>query len=77
MKRFKDFYNIRILNEYFIDNAKAYYMTDDGQIHNVELDHMTQIIEDFDLNDDIVSFWNNQFGEDPDWDKIGNGYQIG
>lgn len=71
MKKFKQFFyeNYSVLNEYFIDNAKAYYMTEDGIIHNVDTDHINQIIEDFDLNDDIVSFWNTQFGEDPDWDK--------
>jgi hypothetical protein len=55
--------------EYFIDNAKAYYMTSDGVIHDVHTDHLSQVIEDFDLEDDITSFWNAQFGEDPDWDK--------
>ena len=64
MKSFTQFFL-----EYFVANAKAYYMTNDGIIHDVHSDHLSQVIEDFDLEGDIVDYWIKEYGEEPNWDK--------
>lgn len=62
-------YESTILQEYFVDNAKAYYMENDGEIHMVDSDHISQLIKDFDLSAGIVSYFESNFGEEPDWYK--------
>ena len=64
MKPFKQFFL-----EYFVPNAKAYYMTNDGMVHDVQSDHISQVIEDFDLEGDISDLFQSEFGEDINWDK--------
>lgn len=64
MKPFKQFFL-----EYFVPNATAYYMTDDGVVHNVENDHLSQVMEDFDLEGELSDQFMEQFGEEIDWSK--------
>ena len=70
MKPFKQFFL-----EYFVPNAKAYYMADDGAVHNVDSDHWTQVIKDFDLGDDIRNLFQCESGKIGDWiwnDDVGD-----
>ena len=55
--------------EYFVEHSRPYYMTNDGVLHNVSSDHITQIMDDYDLYNNVEAYWHENFDEDPDYDK--------
>ena len=66
---FNQLYNIIL--EYFVQNAKAYYITNDSKLHPVEYTHIQQIIDDFNLEDEIRDDFTGLYDTVFDWDEDG------
>jgi hypothetical protein len=56
------------LLEYFVDNAKAYYIDGFGNISPVENSHYQQIIEDYDLDSVMQKTFKQMYDEYLDYD---------
>ena len=54
---------------YFIANTKAYYIDGSNKITRVEYDHIYDILNNYDLHDDIQSQFEGMFGEKINWEK--------